>query len=172
MPSFRDAMTRRPSVSRGRRRSAARLAAVQALYQLDIAGGGAEAVVGEFNRYRFGVELDGVLLIEAEPALFGDLVLGATGRRGEIDAALTRVLEAGWKLSRLDLLARAILRAGAFEILMRPDIDPPLTINEYVDVAKSFFERREPSLINGILDRLAREVRPGEMADGRRGAAR
>ena len=64
------------------------------------------------------------------------------------------------------------LRAGAFEILMRPDIDPPLTISEYVDVAKSFFERREPSLINGILDRLAREVRPGEMRDGRRGAAR
>jgi len=165
-------MTRRPSVSRGKRRSAARLAAVQALYQLDIAGGGAEAVVGEFNRYRFGGEQEGVKLIEADPALFGELVLGATGRRDEIDAALTRALDAGWDLSRLDLLARAILRAGAFEILMRPDIDPPLTISEYVDVAKSFFERREPGLINGILDRLAREVRPGEMSDGRRGAGR
>ena len=165
-------MTRRPSVSRGKRRSAARLAAVQALYQLDSAGGFAEAVVGEFNRYRLGGELDGVRLVEADPALFGELVLGTTGRRDEIDAALMRVLDAGWDLSRLERLARAILRAGAFEILMRPDIDPPLTISEYVDVAKSFFERREPSLINGILDRLAREVRPGEMRDGRRGVAR
>ncbi len=163
-------MTRRPSVSRGKRRSAARLAAVQALYQLDIAGGGAEAVVGEFNRYHLGGEQDGVQLVEADPALFGELVLGATGNRDEIDAALTGVLDAGWELSRLDLLARAILRAGAFEILKRPDIDPPLTISEYVDVAKSFFESREPSLINGILDRLAREARPGEMRDGRRGA--
>jgi len=163
-------MTRRPSVSRGKRRSAARLAAVQALYQLDIAGGGAEAVVGEFNRYHLGGEQDGVQLVEADPALFGELVLGATGNRDEIDAALTGVLDAGWELSRLDLLARAILRAGAFEILKRPDIDPPLTINEYVDVAKSFFESREPSLINGILDRLAREARPGEMRDSRRGA--
>jgi len=165
-------MTRKSSVSRGKRRSAARLAAVQALYQLDIAGGGAEAVVGEFNRYRFGGEQDGERLVEADPALFGELVLGTTSNRGDIDAALTGVLDAGWDLARLDLLARAILRAGAFEILMRPDIDPPLTINEYVDVAKSFFERREPGLINSILDRLAREKRPGDMEADRRGAGR
>lgn len=165
-------MTRKSSVSRGKRRSAARLAAVQALYQLDIAGGGAEAVVGEFNRYRLGGEQDGVRLIEADPALFGELVLGTTGNRDEIDAALTQALDDGWKLSRFDLLARAILRAGAFEILKRPDIDPPLTISEYVDVAKSFFARREPSQVNGILDRLARNVRPGDMRDGQRGTAR
>ena len=165
-------MTRRPSVSRGKRRSAARLAAVQALYQLEFAGGGAEAVVGEFNRYRFGGEQDGERLVEADPALFGELVLGTTRNRNDIDAALTAVFDAGWDLARLDLLARAILRAGAFEILMRPDIDPPLTISEYVDVAKSFFERREPGLINGILDRLARETRPGDMGAGRRGERR
>uniref|UniRef100_UPI00356510E4 transcription antitermination factor NusB n=1 Tax=Sandarakinorhabdus sp. TaxID=1916663 RepID=UPI00356510E4 len=78
-------MSRKPTVSKGKRRSAARLAAIQALYQLDVAGGVAEAVVGEFNRYRFGGELDGQRLVEADPALFGELVLGVTQRREEID---------------------------------------------------------------------------------------
>jgi N utilization substance protein B len=159
-------MTRKaPSVSRGKRRSAARLAAVQALYQLDIAGGGAEAVVGEFNRYRLGGEIEGARLIEAEPELFGDVVLGVTQRRGEIDERLAAVLSEDLLLDRLELLLQAILRAGAYEILARQDIDPPLTISEYVDVANSFFVRRESTMINGILDRLAREVRPDDMGD-------
>lgn len=158
-------MTRTPTVSKGKRRSAARLAAVQALYQLDVAGGMPEAVVGEFSRYRFGGELDGYRLVEADPALFGEIVLGVTQRCDEIDTRLRAVLQADWDFSSLELLTREILRAGAFEILMRPDIDPPLSISEYVDVAKSFFDKREPALINGILDRLARETRPGEMGD-------
>ncbi|MEX2618110.1 MAG: transcription antitermination factor NusB [Alphaproteobacteria bacterium] len=156
-------MTRKPTVSKGKRRSAARLAAVQALYQLELAGGVAETVVGEFNRYRFGGELDGQQLVEADPALFGELVLGVMQRRDEIDERLKSVLQGDWDFSSLELLIREILRAGAFEILMRPDIDPPLSISEYVDVAKAFFEKREPALINGILDRLARETRSGEM---------
>lgn len=151
---------KRPSVSRGKRRSAARLAAVQALYQLDVAGGGAEAVVGEFNRYRFGGEVDGAKLIEAEPELFGDLVLGVTQRRAEIDARLATVINEEVPFDRLELLLQAILRAGAYEILIRADIDPPLTISEYVDVANSFFVRRESTIVNGILDRLAREAGP------------
>lgn len=162
-------MTRKPTVSKGKRRSAARLAAVQALYQLEVAGGVAEAVVGEFNRYRFGGELDGQQLVEADPALFGELVLGVTQRRDEIDERLKSVLQGDWEFSSLELLIREILRAGAFEILMRPDIDPPLSISEYVDVAKAFFEKREPALVNGILDRLAREARSGEMGDRSRG---
>ncbi len=162
-------MTRPPTVSKGKRRSAARLAAVQALYQLEIAGGVAEAVVGEFNRYRFGGELDGQQLVEADPALFGELVLGVTQRRDEIDERLKSVLQAEWDFSSLELLIREILRAGAFEILMRPDIDPPLSISEYVDVTKAFFDKREPALVNGILDRLAREARSGEMGDRSRG---
>ena len=157
-------MTRKtPSVSRGKRRSAARLAAVQALYQLDIAGGGAEAVVGEFSRYRFGAEIEGTRLVEAEPELFGDLVLGVTRRREDIDARLAKVISDDLPFDRLELLLQEILRAGAYEILIREDIDPPLTISEYVDVANSFFARREPTLVNGILDRLAREVRPEDM---------
>jgi N utilization substance protein B len=164
-------MSRTPTASRGKRRSAARLAAVQALYQLDVAGGAAEAVVGEFNRYRFGGELDGQKLVEADPALFGELVLGVTQRRDDIDARLREVLQGDWDFSSLELLTREILRAGAFEILMRPDIDPPLSISEYVDVAKSFFDKREPALINGILDRLAREARPGDMGDRSGGRA-
>lgn len=154
-------MTRKPpSVSRGRRRSAARLAAVQALYQLDVAGGGAEAVVGEFNRYRLGGEVDGAQLIEAEPELFGDLVLGVTQRRAEIDARLATVINEELPFDRLELLLQAILRAGAYEILIRADIDTPLTISEYVDVANSFFVRRESTMVNGILDRLAHEAGP------------
>jgi transcription antitermination protein NusB len=162
-------MTRKPTVSKGKRRSAARLAAVQALYQLELAGGVAEAVVGEFNRYRFGGELDGQQLVEADPALFGELVLGVTQRRTEIDEKLKSVLQGDWDFSSLELLMREILRAGAFEILMRPDIDPPLSISEYVDLTKAFFEKREPALVNGILDRLAREARSGEMGDRSRG---
>ena len=154
-----------PSVSRGKRRSAARLAAVQALYQLDIAGGGAEAVVGEFNRYRLGGEIDGTRLVEAEPELFGDLVLGVTQRRTEIDKRLAGVIRATLPFDRLELLLQAILRAGAYEILERADIDPPLTISEYVDVANSFFVRRESTMVNGVLDRLAHDVRRDEMGD-------
>ena len=158
-------MTKRPTVSKGKRRSAARLAAVQALYQLDIAGGVAEAVVGEFNRYRFGGELDGQQLVMADPALFGELVLGVTQDREEIDARLRSVLEGKWDFSSLELLMQEILRAAALEILKRPDIDPPLSISEYVDLTKSFFDKREPALVNGILDRLARDARPGDMGD-------
>lgn len=156
---------KKPSVSRGKRRSAARLAAVQALYQLDVAGGGAEAVVGEFNRYRLGGEVDGARLVEAEPELFGDLVLGVTQRRSEIDELLNGVLSEELPLDKLELLIQAILRAGVYEIIARQDIDPPLTISEYVDVANSFFVRRESTIVNGILDRLAREVRPDGMGD-------
>ena len=162
-------MTRKPTVSKGKRRSAARLAAVQALYQLELAGGVAEAVVGEFNRYRFAGELDGQQLVEADPALFGELVLGVTQRRAEIDEKLKSVLQGDWDFSSLELLMREILRAGAFEILMRPDIDPPLSISEYVDLTKAFFEKREPAPVNGILGRLAREARSGEMGDRSRG---
>lgn len=170
-------MTRKPpSASRGMRRSAARLAAVQALYQLDIAGGGPEAVVGEFNRYRLGGEIDGKRLVEAEPELFGDLVLGVTRHRAEIDGKLAEVLSDDLPIERLEMLLQAILRAGAYEILIREDIDPPLTISEYVDVANSFFVRRESTMVNSVLDRLARTVRPAEMGggsdDGRREAQR
>jgi len=156
---------KKSSVSRGKRRSAARLAAVQALYQLDVAGGGAEAVVGEFNRYRLGGEVDGAQLIEAEPELFGDLVLGVTQRRTEIDQRLAGVINETLPFDRLELLLQAILRAGAYEILARDDIDPPLTISEYVDVANSFFVRRESTMVNGILDKLAHDVRRDEMGD-------
>lgn len=159
-------MTRKASsASRGKRRSAARLAAVQALYQLDVAGGGAEAVVGEFSRYRLGAEVDGAQLVEAEPELFGDVVLGVTQNREAIDAKLSSAINEDLPFDRLELLLQSILRAGAYELLMRQDIDPPLTISEYVDVANSFFVRRESTMVNGILDRLARDVRAGEMGE-------
>ena len=151
------------SVSRGKRRSAARLAAVQALYQLDVAGGGVEEVVGEFNNYRLGGEVDGKQLIEAEPELFGDLVLGVTQRRTEIDQRLTVVIHDELTFDRFELLLRVILRAGAYEILARADIDTSLTISEYVDVANSFFVNRESSMVNRILDRLAHAHRSDDL---------
>jgi len=146
-----------PLESRGKRRSSARLAAVQALYQLVVSGGGAEAVVGEFSQYRLGNEIDGVLLIEAEPELFGNLVLGVTKNQAEIDQRLAKVFHEDLSFNRLEVLLQTILRAGAYEILMRSDIDPPLTISEYVDVANSFFVNRESTMVNRVLDRLAHE---------------
>ena len=145
------------SVSRGKRRSSARLAAVQALYQVVVSGGGAEAVVVEFSRYRLGSEIDGALLVEAEPELFGNLVMGVTQNQAEIDQRLAKVIHEDLSFNRLEVLLQSILRAGAYEILMRSDIDPPLTISEYVDVANSFFVNRESTMVNSILDRLAHE---------------
>ena len=150
-------------MSRGKRRSAARLAAVQALYQLDVAGGGAEEVVGEFNNYRLGREVEGQQLIEAEPELFGDLVLGVTRKRKEIDQRLAVVIHEELTFDRIELLLQVILRAGAYEILARGDIDTPLTISEYVDVANSFFLNRESSMVNRILDRLAHAHRSDDL---------
>ena len=146
-----------PSVSRGKRRSSARLAAVQALYQLDVSGGAAEAVVGEFSQYRLGNDIDGALLVEAEPELFGNLVLGVTQNQAEIDQRLAKVFHEDLSFNRLEVLLQTILRAGAYEILKRGDIDPPLTISEYVDVANSFFVNRESTMVNRVLDRLAHE---------------
>ena len=154
----------------GRRRSVARLAAVQALYQLDMSqsetgttSGEVEKVIREFARYRLGQEIDGDRLGEADEPLFADIVRGTVSRRRDIDGMLRDALSAEWPLDRLETILRAILRAGAYELLARADVPARVVVNEYIDVAHAFFAGREPSLVNGVLDRLARMVRPAEM---------
>ena len=140
-------------------RSVARLAAVQALYQMEAAGAGAEAVIREFVEHRFDRDIEGLTLAAADEAFFGDLVRGVVGEQAQVDKAIVRRLAEGWRLERLDATVRAILRAGAYELAHRPDVPVEVVIDEYVEVAKSFFEGTEPGFVNGALDAVARDVR-------------
>lgn len=145
-------------------RSVARLAAVQALYQMEVSGAGVEAVVREFSEHRFdrtpgGEDGEGAPLAAADETFFAELVRGVVEHQRGIDPAIARRLAQGWRLERLDATVRAILRAGAFELTHRPDVPVEVVINEYVDLARSFFEGPEPGFVNAALDGLARDVR-------------
>jgi N utilization substance protein B len=140
-------------------RSVARLAAVQALYQMETAGAGVEAVIREFCDHRFDRDLEGVRLARADEAFFADLVRGVVADQAPIDRAVVRRLAKGWRLERIDATARAILRAGAFELLRRPDVPAEVVIDEYVEIAKSFFDGPEAGFINAALDAIARDER-------------
>lgn len=140
-------------------RSVARLAAVQALYQMEAAGAGAEAVIREFVEHRFDRDIEGLTLAAADEAFFGDLVRGVVGEQAQVDKAIVRRLAEGWRLERLDATVRAILRAGAYELAHRPDVPVEVVIDEYVELTKSFFEGPEPGFVNGSLDAVAKDVR-------------
>src|SRR5579864_3847505 len=140
-------------------RSVARLAAVQALYQMETAGAGAEAVIREFSDHRFGRDLEGVRLAHADETFFGALVRGVVADQDAVDAAVRRRLAVGWRLDRIDATARSILRAGAYELIRRRDVPAEVAIDEYVEIAKSFFEGPEPGFINAALDAIARDER-------------
>jgi N utilization substance protein B len=140
-------------------RSVARLAAVQALYQMETAGAGAEAVIREFADHRFNRDLEGVRLAHADESFFGHLVRGVVADQEAVDAAVRRRLASGWKLERIDATARSILRAGAYELIRRREIPAEVAIDEYVEIAKSFFEGPEPGFINAALDAIARDER-------------
>jgi N utilization substance protein B len=140
-------------------RSVARLAAVQALYQMETAGAGVEAVIREFTDHRFDRDLEGETLAAADEAFFGDLVRGVVADQADVDKAVSRRLATGWKLERIDATARSILRAGAYELMRRADVPAEVAIDEYVEIAKSFFEGPEPGFINGALDAIARDER-------------
>ena len=145
--------------ARTKARSAARLAAVQALYQLDMEGPSLAKLLDEFHRHRLGAEIEGDQYAEAETAFFDDVVQGVAARKGEIDALLAAKLATGWKLERLDKTLLQVLRAGAFELLARADVPTATIITEYVDVAHAFFESREAKFVNGLLDAVAKVVR-------------
>ena len=147
-----------------RRRSIARLGAVQALYQLDLnPGRGADAVIGEFVRHRLGREIDGEIYGEADEALFGEIVRGVASERDRLDETVSAALSDEWPLSRLETLLRVILEAGAYELTRRPDIPPRVTISEYIGIAHAFFSGKEPALANGVLHHLADTLRRAEL---------
>ncbi len=141
-------------------RAVARLAAVQALYQMEVSGAGVETVVREFRDHRFSGDLEGEPLAEADEPFFGDLTRGVVEAQREIDLAITQRLATGWKLTRIDATVRAILRCAAFELLRRKDIPHEVVINEYLEITKSFFGGTEAGFVNGVLDAIARSDRP------------
>jgi N utilization substance protein B len=140
-------------------RSVARLAAVQALYQMEISGAGSEAVVREFIDHRFDSDIEGEPLAPADEAYFSEIVRGVVADQAAIDRAVVKRLAEGWRLERLDATVRAILRSGAFELIHCPDAPVEVVIDEYVELAKSFFEGPEAGFVNGALDGIARDAR-------------
>lgn len=147
-----------------RRRSVARLAAVQALYQLE-ANPEADpaAVIREFARHRFGDEIDGDRLEEADPTLFADIVHGVADDQERLDAEISAALAEEWPLQRLDTVLRAILRAGAYELVHRRDVPPRISLKDYTVIAHAFFTGKEPALANGVLNRLAHALRAADL---------
>jgi N utilization substance protein B len=152
----------KPAPARSSSRSAARLAAVQALYQMDMTGIERNAVIAEFEAHRLGQEIEGCQYAAPEAAFFRDLVEGVVREQLRIDPLIDNQLAEGWRLNRIDSILRAVLRAGAYEILHRGDVPVRVVIAEYVDVAHAFFAGDEPKVVNGILDRLGHSVRPQE----------
>ena len=144
---------------KARARSAARLAAVQALYQQHMENTPLARLLDEFHQHRLGAEVDGDQMAEAEVAFFDDIVRGADARREEIDALVQSKLAQGWTLARLDKTMLQILRAGAYELVARADVPTASAITEYVDVAHAFFDEREAKFVNGVLDAVAKAVR-------------
>jgi N utilization substance protein B len=145
--------------ARSRFRSAARLAAVQALYQQEMEGTPVQRLLKEFHDHRLGATIEDERYHEAERDFFDDIVTGAEARRAEIDALISNRLAAGWSLERLDRPMRAILRAGAYELVARADVPVGSVISEYVDVAHAFYDKSESGFVNGLLDAIAKEVR-------------
>lgn len=145
--------------ARSKARAAARLAAVQALYQLEMESTELARLLDEFHRHRLGAEIEGDQYADAEVAFFDDTVRGVAARREEIDILLEEKLAEGWRLERLDKTMLQVLRAGAWELLARADVPTATTISEYVDVAHAFFESREAKFVNGVLDAVAKDVR-------------
>lgn len=144
---------------RAKSRSAARLAAVQALYQLEMEGTPVAQLLHEFHLHRLGATIEDVTYAPAEVSFFDDIVGGVAARRSEIDELIRGRLSEGWSLERLDRPMRQILRAGAYELLARADVPTASIISEYVDVAKAFYDKREAGFVNGLLDAVAKTVR-------------
>ena len=147
-----------------RRRTAARLAGVQALYEMDVTGAEPDPVLHEFMTARWARTQEGGELPSPDRAFFERLVRGVGEMLPQLDNAIAEALTPGWTLDRLEVLVRVLLRAGAFELKAVPDVPAKVVINEYMDVAHAFFEGSEPALINGVLDRLARDFRPESRA--------
>lgn len=145
-------------------RGAARLGAVQALYQMEVAAKGLTDVLAEFESHWLGREIEGEEYKPAEVSFFRDVLTGVLEDQRAIDPMVDRTLAEGWPLARIDAVMRAILRAGVYELSRRKDVPARVVIKEYVDVAGGFFGREESGMINAVLDRLARRLRADEFA--------
>lgn len=156
-----------------RKRTAARLAAVQALYQMELVGSPADAVVEEFLAHRLVPDAprEEPNFGEADRDLFVELARGAASQRAAIDTTIAGALSAGWPLPRIEAVLRAILRVATYELTHRRDVPPEIAINEYVDIAHAFYAGKEPGMVNGVLDKIARDLRPEEMGQSRGGEA-
>lgn len=140
-------------------RSAARLAAVQALYQMDMEKVGLARLLDEFHSHRLGAEIEDAQYAEAEVDFFDDVVAGVNARRVEIDALIEGRLDEMWKMSRLDKTMLQILRCGTYELVARADIPTGAVIDEYMDVAHAFFDKKDAKFVNGLLDAVAKDMR-------------
>ena len=148
-------------------RTAARLAAVQALYQMDMTQKDLNEVLAEFVVHRLEADPPPDAYRDADVEFFRSVVSGTVFHQAEIDPIIAGSLAEGWRLSRIDSILRAILRAGVYEVILRPDVPARALINEYVDVAHSFFGGDEPAVVNGVLDRIAKSRRADEMGADR-----
>ena len=149
-------------MTRSNSRSAARLAAVQALYQQEMEGTPTSRLIHEFHAHRLGATIEDVTYADAEESFFDDLVSGTSARLTEIDELISARLAEGWTLARLDKPMKALLRVGAYELLARVDVPVATVLTEYVDVAKAFYDKRETGFVNGLLDALAKVARPAQ----------
>jgi N utilization substance protein B len=147
---------------RANRRGAARLAAVQALYQMDLAATPLSDILAEFESHRLGREVDGDEYLPAEAAHFRDIVRGVVADQRRLDPMIDKALEKGWPLKRIETVLRAILRAGVYELDKKPDVPARVVVAEYVDVAHAFVDGDETGMVNAVLDQLARQLRAGE----------
>jgi transcription antitermination protein NusB len=146
-------------VKQANQRGAARLAAVQALYQMELSGTGVLEIVSEYENFRLGQEIDGDQYLKADPSWFRSIVSGVVRDQRALDPIIADSLIEGWPLSRLDATIRAILRAGVFEIIERKDVPTAVIVSEYVEIAHAFFAEDEPKLVNAVLDSVARKLR-------------
>jgi N utilization substance protein B len=144
------------------KRGAARLAAVQALYQMEIAGTGINEILAQFESHWLGREVEGAQYLPAEAAFFRDVVSGVVREQRKIDPLIDEVLSKSWPLKRIEAILRAALRAGAYELDHRRDVPARVVVTEYADVAAAFVERDETGMVNAVLDQLARQLRADE----------
>ncbi len=163
-----DVRSRTPAEAR---LSAARLAAVQALYQIEITGGDVDDVVAEFLLHRSATDGGDEPAFESDPRLFEQLVRAVANGREEIDRLLSEALAANWPVDRLEIILRCILRVGISELVARGNVPARVIITEHVDLAHAFYAGAEPGMVNGVLDKLARKLRPGELEEENRGGS-
>jgi N utilization substance protein B len=156
------APAKKTEVRPANQRGAARLAAVQALYQMDLSAATLPEILAEFESYRLGKEVDGVEYRDADAAFFRDIVAGVVRDQAKLDPAIHATLPAGWPLTRIDTTLRAVLRAGAYELASRSDVPARVVITEYIDVAKAFFDGEAVAMVNAVLDALAHSLRPAD----------